>query len=333
MPQVIAYLVLLLPILSINWEIAQHHSARRARYWLDGLSLLLAFLALSVLLSPFVPRSDGRSPQVVGAGLLGVVGLAGALAGLALGRSARWRELLRQYLGAHYDPSSALHSLALVYACLASFVSLNNTLSVGGVEGVAQNIAEMPSDLSGFWLNLVLYLSVACCGVGLGIRRSWQASLTRLGLDALNWKQVALGLGYGVALYGFMISAVMLWQSLVDPQIYSQQTQASQALFEQVSRNSSLLWAGLVLALTASVGEEILFRGAVQPVFGVPLTSVFFVFLHVQYAFTPATLILWVVSMVLGWLRWRYNTLTAISAHFIYNFLPFMVLALAEGRL
>jgi membrane protease YdiL (CAAX protease family) len=40
-----------------------------------------------------------------------------------------------------------------------------------------------------------------------------------------------------------------------------------------------------------------------------------------QYAFTPASLILLVVSLGLGWVRQRQSTTASIFAHFVYNFI------------
>jgi hypothetical protein len=75
-----------------------------------------------------------------------------------------------------------------------------------------------------------------------------------------------------------------------------------------------------LLSVMAAVSEEIIFRGALQPVSGLPLASAFFALSHIQYALTPATLIVFVVGLGLGWLRLRRNTTSAIMAHFVYNF-------------
>jgi uncharacterized protein len=63
-----------------------------------------------------------------------------------------------------------------------------------------------------------------------------------------------------------------------------------------------------------------LFRGALQPVFGLWITSIFFALLHTQYTLTPASLTIVVVALGLGWLRRRYSTAASIVAHFVYNF-------------
>jgi uncharacterized protein len=74
----------------------------------------------------------------------------------------------------------------------------------------------------------------------------------------------------------------------------------------------------------------LLFRGALQPIFGNLLVSLFFTLLHSQYTFTPASLIILVVSLAFGYVRQKYSTSASIVAHFVYNFSPFILLYLAS---
>jgi membrane protease YdiL (CAAX protease family) len=76
-----------------------------------------------------------------------------------------------------------------------------------------------------------------------------------------------------------------------------------------------------MLALSAGIGEETLFRGALQPRFRIPLTAVLFTLGHVQYAFSPAIVEILVIGLGLGWLRERTNTTTCMTVHIGYNFL------------
>jgi uncharacterized protein len=57
-----------------------------------------------------------------------------------------------------------------------------------------------------------------------------------------------------------------------------------------------------------------------QPIFGLWPTAIFFALTHVQYTLTPATLVIIIVGLGLGWVRKRYNTTAAIITHFAYNF-------------
>ena len=105
----------------------------------------------------------------------------------------------------------------------------------------------------------------------------------------------------------------------------SEQYLASQAMFEALGNS---LWLGFLVAFTAGVGEELLFRGALQPIFGNLIVSIFFVMMHSQYILTPASLIILLVSLVFGFLRTYYTTPSAMMAHFVYNFTPFVIITI-----
>ena len=77
----------------------------------------------------------------------------------------------------------------------------------------------------------------------------------------------------------------------------------------------------LLLAVAAGIGEEILFRGALQPVLGIWVTSLLFAIVHTQYGLSVATVLIFIVGYVLGIIRRRQNTTVAILLHAAYNFL------------
>ena len=75
-----------------------------------------------------------------------------------------------------------------------------------------------------------------------------------------------------------------------------------------------------MIGLGAGLGEETLFRGAVQPTLGILPTSILFASMHVQYG--PSLLLgyIFVLSIGLGYLRRRFNTTASFLAHAAYNF-------------
>jgi len=79
------------------------------------------------------------------------------------------------------------------------------------------------------------------------------------------------------------------------------------------------------VAILSSAGEEIFFRGALQPIFGLWVSSALFTLVHAQYGLSPELLILFFVSIGFGLLRMRFNTTAAIIAHASYNFAPFLI--------
>jgi membrane protease YdiL (CAAX protease family) len=80
----------------------------------------------------------------------------------------------------------------------------------------------------------------------------------------------------------------------------------------------------MILALASSIGEEVLFRGALLPWLGVWLQAMVFALLHVGPGkrFVPWTASALVMGLAFGWLaQWTGNLGAPIAAHFAINFL------------
>jgi hypothetical protein len=80
----------------------------------------------------------------------------------------------------------------------------------------------------------------------------------------------------------------------------------------------------VILALASSIGEELLFRGALLPWFGVWIQGTVFALLHVGPGkrFLPWTLSALVLGVAFGYLAiWTGNLGAPIAAHFAINFL------------
>ena len=166
----------------------------------------------------------------------------------------------------------------------------------------------------------MIYVSLSVFGVGWGIRRDARAAAARLGLRVLTLSDCLAWAGIGALLFAGMTGANSLF-----PGGAAAGEAGAFTLFAAVKDS---LPAALLLAILAGTGEEIFFRGALQPVIGLWLTSLFFALIHVQYGFSPALLILFFVSVGLGLARKQFSTSAAIIAHTSYNFLPFLLLRL-----
>lgn len=87
----------------------------------------------------------------------------------------------------------------------------------------------------------------------------------------------------------------------------------------------------LFYSFCAGVGEEILFRGAIQPFFGIWVTAILFVLLHGYISFNdkPKTiygLFLILVAAAFGYAYEYMSIYTAMAAHFIYDVIMFSYL-------
>lgn len=80
----------------------------------------------------------------------------------------------------------------------------------------------------------------------------------------------------------------------------------------------------LILAVASAVGEELLFRGALQPMIGIWPQAVVFALLHIGPGarFLPWTLSAFAVGLIFGWLFHATGDLGGpIVAHFAINFM------------
>lgn len=88
-------------------------------------------------------------------------------------------------------------------------------------------------------------------------------------------------------------------------------------------------WNAFYLSVCAGVGEEIFFRGALQPLFGIWFTAIFFVAIHGYYSYkvwrkTVFGLLLTFFIALIGWAAREYSLWHAIAAHFSYDFVLLM---------
>ena len=209
------------------------------------------------------------------------------------------------------NPYSPVQTLALVLSgWLVGFVLLPLTQ---GLESLTET-AE-PVSIFVFALQELVFFVVALLGVGLFIRRTPAQVNERLGLGRIPLRWLVTAVGWILLLIVVQAAAGALWLA-VNPE----QTAVVESLNNLLYQNVDSVWGWVVLALAAGLGEETLFRGGLQPVFGKWATAVFFALMHVQYGLlTPATLALFIIGLSLGFIRERYNTTMAIIVHAGYN--------------
>lgn len=234
-------------------------------------------------------------------------------------RSQVTRERLQRIIGENgtFNPSSIVHLTAAVLALAYLSLTIGQLVMLGGLAGLATELEADSFTIVSLLFNMVLQVGIAFLGVGMAIRRTLSQTMQRLGLRIPTSQDLIAGLVAAAVLYVIAVVVGIIWSLLVTPETLQDQTVA----VEQIASMFSTLPLAFLLAATAAVGEEILFRGALQPVFGLVLTSIFFALIHTQYTLTPATIVIFAVSVVLGVVRKRYSTTSAIFAHFFYNFI------------
>ncbi len=223
-------------------------------------------------------------------------------------------------VGGGFRPDSIVH-LAAMYICLYGLGLQVITFALGGgLTGLAETY-EGGLGIADLLANFTPFVVLSLFGVGLGTRRNWTQVRERLGLYWPGKRGVIVSLALVVALFVFVATLSVIWMALVSEETYEEQTKASDALAESVNS----VWLAFLVAATAAIGEEIAFRGALQPIFGLWPTAIVFTLIHAQYTLTPAWLIILGVAVTFGWLRDRYGTGAAMITHFFYNFIPLLI--------
>ncbi len=217
------------------------------------------------------------------------------------------------------NPASPVHTTAVVFAVYLAIGSL--TLLSQSEELLRSGLEAVSVGPDVLVLGQAVFLLFALTGVGLGIRRNLPQTLARLGLHPPTFGQLAMAIVMMLAFQALDFVVSWLWRELW-PANFRTVTQVSQQLFGHFASPSG----ALLIGLSAGIGEETFFRGALQPRFRSAFTAILFALGHVQYTFSPAVLEILLIGLALGWLRERSNTTTCIAVHAGYNVLNMLLM-------
>jgi membrane protease YdiL (CAAX protease family) len=223
------------------------------------------------------------------------------------------RQGLTKYLPA-IRSHSPVHTLALILAGYL-IISTLAQLALGLFEELAESAVSV--SLNTFIVQQLAFALIAVFGVGASVRRSPAQVNERMGLFRPTGHALWEATFWMIGILILQAAAGAIWE-VINPE----QVALVNSLAEQLYTDFNTPWEWLLLALAAGIGEELLFRGALQPIFGLWPTAVFFAVIHTQYGFfTPATAALIAIGLVLGIVRQRHGTVTAVYVHASYNFI------------
>ena len=218
------------------------------------------------------------------------------------------------------DPSSPVQAVALGYSALV-LINLLATLGIG-LDNLAETLEQQSAAGMDFntlpllWAQDITMVLLGLVGVGWLSRRSLGSALVRLAIVRPTLRQVGIGLGAGLLMAPVVIGLEYLL-SRVGIKVDADVERLTEQLIGPLATSiPGILTLGLA---AAALGEETVFRGALQPRFGLIFTTLLFALLHSTYGVSIATLIVFGVGLVLGLLRMRYNTTTSMVAHAVYN--------------
>ena len=199
----------------------------------------------------------------------------------------------------------------LVYTLLAlppADVDANDTVMTSG------------STISSLIVNVVAFVSLAYVAVGYRISRTGREATERLGLRWPGLREVSIGLAAIIPAFMFSIAGSLLTQWL-QPDYVDRLEDTLNDMMTGIDNPAG----ALLLGLSTGIGEEVLFRGAIQPRYGIVLSSLFWSLLHVQYELTWVVAGIFAMGIMLGLLRKYVGTTAAMITHAVYNSLIVLI--------
>ena len=286
---------------------------------MGGISTIVVLLSLlniaGILLTPSLVTVSGVSAtRVVLGNLLELVGSLSAPLMLIPAVRVWVGKVLRSF-----RPESSTNAVgaAMYVLVVAVFVSLQ--ISTDQLKAIKDS-GTTPSLWFIIGTNQLPFLIVALAGVGIFVRRSPGEALERLGLTWPGWRWIAAS-----AAMAFVLVAFGTVFDLLMTRLTPEQTRNIDQVSQQLLSNVTSPLSAIILALAAGIGEEILFRGALQPRLGIIAASLLFAVLHTQYAISLASLEIFILGLALGWLRKRAGVTGTIIAHAGYDLILLMI--------
>lgn len=172
--------------------------------------------------------------------------------------------------------------------------------------------------------QLIYFIVLSLAGVGFLTRKTLSETLKRLGLVWPSKNDVLKIIGFAAALLviNFLFEKIGMALGLIN---LSADQEANQLIFQNFKSIGSLL----ILAFAAGIGEEILFRGALQPKFGIIFTTLLFALVHGQYQWW-GLLNVFALGLILAYQRKISNTTSVIIAHALYDIIGLALIFLVK---
>jgi membrane protease YdiL (CAAX protease family) len=286
--------------------------ARRPRGKLglqDLARLLVVFVVVYAMLLGVTEIADrGRNGGSVVDGALQVV--AGAVSLVLILTGWRWIPGLRGL-----RPRSPISWLALSLFLLAI---AHNLAPTTGSSSVADTVSK-PQTTTDLVTGQVPFVMLAVASVGPGVRRTTRETLERLGLLPLRPWWWLLGIAVGIVVVKGGTHVYDLVNTLTPADCRAQQ----EKVFQHLAGQARHWYAQVAIGVAAGTGEELLFRGALQPRVGIVLASLLWASFHLQYTChglpSASNLYILLLGLIFGVLRRQFGLGTAIAAHIAYD--------------
>jgi membrane protease YdiL (CAAX protease family) len=230
------------------------------------------------------------------------------------------------------NPDIFHHWIGLVALLWFITMPLASLPVLGGRPPLEALLAQTGTDPAAVttWYELLYGLgwTVLLCLIAAGfpVVRSLQTALLRLGLTWPGWRGIALGLVISVLMVPLFTAVDQVATGLVES--FGLATTSSAWIDRLFGRDFGVLGA-VAAAVSAGLGEELVWRGVIQPRYGLGLAALGFAAMH-GFQYGPDGLIsVFLSGLILGVLRMRTNTTVAVVAHAGYDL--WLLLSMAFG--
>ncbi len=264
---------------------------------LIGLYLVLGFPGVLLTLLGLARLAGGQSS--------GFAWLATGL-GLLLPMYPKARQSLARYTPMDPNSPTDMVGLSVVLAFIGFFIfqyAFNPEPSETGEISIAYLLSQF-----------IFMIVLAFVLVGVGQWRDFRGAVDRLGIGRLNPRQV--GIALLAVLAGFLVMGIAggltAW---LQPDFNNEIQQTT----DEITANVNNIAGAVFFGLGAGASEELLLRGAIQPRYGIWITSLLFALLHSQYGISFVLGGVFCMGVILGLLRDRINTTAAILTHAVFN--------------
>lgn len=226
------------------------------------------------------------------------------------------------------DPKSFVHATALATAvattliCLVPLLAVNEPplLPLVQLEGMADR-QDPDAQLRTTLYSLIWAVPASFLAVGFPRRRTFREARERLGLLTPSLRQLIAA--------GLIVTGLLLVMDRLDDGIEllwnarGWQTTDSKAIERLFGFVSGPIGA-VITSVVAGLGEELVFRGVLQPRLGIFLPALMFTSVHaLQYDFDALIQVL-LLGLILGYVRKRTNTTTSALIHGTYDLALFL---------
>ncbi|HYI24124.1 MAG TPA: CPBP family intramembrane glutamic endopeptidase [Thermomicrobiales bacterium] len=291
--------------------------ARTDRSAIVGIYLLFGLPGglLTVAGTALVINTDlGEGPFILGSGIAFLVPLIKPL-----------RKLIARFTP--MDPNSPIDLCGLALILWVSTFFTISAIQSGPVDVDSEGGGQLLE--SSFWLllNALTFVGIAYVAVGYRIYRTGQEATKRLGLEWPDLKTILISLAmvipcYIVAIIGNALTLIF------QPDVFDN----LQDTMDDMTTGLDNPIGMILIGLSAGIGEEVLFRGAIQPRFGIVIAALFWTTMHAQYDVSFVLVGLFGVGIVLGLQRKYFGTASAIITHAVYNMIA-VAITIAGGHI